>query len=469
MRYLLILPLIVYTLEDSFNLPLHLGPGLSLKTAVLYLVGLILALRMATRGGYKLELRVVLVSFTVLIAYALFSVLVAGVVIHYDGYRVSDSLISLKYTLIDSALVFGLFFYGTRTTSDGVLLTKALVAAVTAANIISIASIKGYIDIPGVTGTAGQVGRAEGAFGDANETAALIAAMIPAYVAIARSSGGLWRLIWIAGGMTSFALLLMTASRGALVAMLIGYPWAAYVFRRYVSLPRILLWGGISVALGVVIVGLAGPHFVGLLLERLVTESGASDIDTLSSGRLGIWARGLGKMMATPIVLLTGFGWNTWSTMGFYFAAHNGYLLIWFELGLVGLCSYMLLLLRSLWTVRSAVDRADPLSRGYLMAFVFGFGAFLIALFFVNIYQPWPYVWAYAGVSLRMALIGVAGDTPVPARAADDRKRQLDLLSRTAVARASRLPDPAVNAPSSSLRYDPSGAIRPMPQPRENS
>ncbi len=469
MRYLLILPLIVYTLEDSLNLPLHLGPGLSLKTAVLYVVGLMLALRMAVRGGYKLELRVVLVSFAILIAYALFSVLVAGVVIHYDGYRISDSLISLKYTLIDSALIFGLFFYGTRTISDGVLLTKALIAAVTVANLISIASIKGYIDIPGVTATAGQVGRAEGAFGDANETAALIAAMIPAYVAIARSSEGLWPLIWIAGGMSSLALLLMTASRGALVAMLIGYPWAAYVFRRYVSLPRILLWTGISLVLGVVIVSLAGAHFVGLLLERLVTESGASDIDTLSSGRLGIWARGLGKMMAAPIALLTGFGWNAWSTMGFYFAAHNGYLLIWFELGLVGLCTYMLLLLRSLWTVRSAVDRASPLARGYLMAFVFGFGAFLIALFFVNIYQPWPYVWTYAGVSLRMALIGAEGDSGARASPAKDRERRVDLRGRAVIAGASRLPKPAVNAPSRSLRYEPSGAIRLIPETREKS
>jgi O-antigen ligase len=457
MRYLLILPILVYTLQDSFNLGLNFGLGLSLKNAVMYLVALMLALRVATRGGYKLELLGVQACFAILIAYAFFSMLAASFVIHYPGYQLVESLIALKTGLVDNALIFGLFFYGTRTIKDGVFVTKGLVAAVTVANIISIANIEGYLAISGVAATGnGPAGRAIGAFGDPNETAALIVLMIPAYVAIVRSSGGVWPLMWIAGAMSSVAMLLMAASRGAFLAMLLGYPWTAYVFRRHVSLRQVLLWTGVLIAVGVVVLSLVGSHFATLFLERVVTESGASDVGTLSSGRSAIWGRALGRMLSAPLTLITGFGWNAWDSMGFYFAAHNEYLLTWFELGLVGLCSYLFLLLRTFSTARSAVDSASPLARGYLMAFVAGFGAFLIAIFFVLIFQPWAYVWAYAAVSLRMALISLEPHTSATEIAASGDEAQVGPRVQAVVPRSSRLAEPAVKAPSTRQRPRPS-------------
>jgi O-antigen ligase len=453
MRYLLILPILVYTLQDSLNLPLSLGLGLSLKNAVMYLVGLVLALRMATRGGYKFELPGIQACFAILIGYAFFSMLAAGFVIHYPGYQLVESLIGLKNRLVDNAIILGLFFYGTRTIKDGVFLTKILVGAVTFANLVSIASIKGYLDISGVAST--EAGRAIGAFGDTNETAALIAAIMPAYVAIARSSAGAWPLIWGAGAIGSLALLLMTASRGALFAMLIAYPWAGYTFRRYVSWRQVLLWAGALIVLGGVILSLAGTHFVSLFMERFVTQSGASDVSTLTSGRSDIWGRALGRMMAAPLTLITGFGWNAWDSMGFYFAAHNEYLLMWFELGLVGLCTFLFVLLRTFVIARSAVDSASPVARDYLMTFVAGFGAFLIAVFFVVNFQPWPYVWAYAAVSLRIALISLEPNASATEIAASGDEARVGRRGRAVVARSSRLAEPAVNVPSTRRSQNP--------------
>jgi O-antigen ligase len=340
--------------------------------------------------------------------------LVAGLIVRYDGYEIVDSAINLKATLIDNAIILGLIFYGTRNIKDAVFLTKAIVAAVTVANIIWIASIRGYIDIGTMSAPAGAAGRVEGPFGHPNETAAVIVALLPACVVIARSSRGFSPAFWLVGAMSAIAMLFMTVSRGAFLAMLIGYPWAAYVFRRYLSLREILLWTCGLIVLGGVILSLLGTHFVALLLERVVTESGSSDVGALSSGRSGFWVRALETMLATPLTLITGFGWNVYDSMAFVYAPHNQYLLTWFELGLVGLCSFVLLLVRTLSTVRSGVDRASPPSRGYLMAFVFGFGAFLIVLFFSNLSHAWTYVWAYAGVSLRMALITLETKTSAP-------------------------------------------------------
>jgi O-antigen ligase len=444
MRYLLVLPLIVYTIGDTFRLALSLGPGLSLKNGTVYVVGLMLVMRTVIRGrgGSRFELPTIHICFAILIAYAACSLIVAGFIVRYDDYHIVDSVITLKASLIDNAIILGLFFYGTRTIKDGLFLTKAIVAAVTVANVICLASIWGFLDIPGVRGLPEEGGRVPGPFGHPNETAALVAAVIPAYVAIMRSSRGVGPLVWIAGAASSIAMLFMTASRGAFVAMLLGYPWMAYVFRRYLSLRQVLLWSGGVLVLGAVILSLLGTHFVSLVLERIVTESSASDIGALSSGRSGIWTRALEQMLTMPITLITGFGWNAYEAMGFRYAPHNTYLLAWFELGLVGLLCFCILLLRTVSTVRAAVAAAEPLSRSYLMAFVFGFVAFSITLFFGNLYEPWMYVWAYAGVSLRMALVTAKADTSPSASSLRAAERPLVELRKKNVvaARSSRVP-----------------------------
>ena len=453
MRYLLTLPIILYAIGDTFKLSLGIGPGLSLKNAAVPLVGLMLALRMAVRGGYRLELPAIHLCFAILIGYAVCSMLVAGLIIRYEDYQVLGSAINLKTSLIDQALILALFFYGTRTIKDGLFLTKVLVAAVTLANVICIASIQGYLDVQGVPATPEASGRVPGPFGHPNETAALITAISPAYVAITRSTRGFWSLVWIAGAIGSVAMLFMAASRGAFFAMLVGYPLAAYFFRRYLSLRQVLLWTGALMVLGTAVLSLAGTNFVQLFLERVVTESGASDVGALSSGRSGIWARALGKMMTTPITLITGFGWGAYDTMGFHYAVHNQYLFVWFELGLVGLCTFLILLLATLFTVRSGVYRAGPLSRGYLMAFVFGFLAFSIALFFGNLYQSWVYVWAYAGVSLRMALLAVKADPPASASSlSGEERRRASLRNQNVIAGRSRVVKTPIGAPSESSR-----------------
>jgi hypothetical protein len=435
MRYLLILPIIVYTIGDTLRLSLSLRTGLSVKNAVLYFVVLMLAMRIVTRSGYRFELPVIRACFGILITYAFCSILIAGLIVGYDGYRILDSVIALKSELVDDAIILGVYLYGTRTEKDGVFLVKVIVAAVTVANITYIAAFHGYIGIPGIGPGDCQRdclgGRASGPFGHPNSTGPLIAAILPAYVAIARSSRGFSRALWIAGAMCSMAMLLMTASRGAFVAMLIGYPWAAYVFRRYLSLRQILLWTGALIAISAVVLILVEPHVAVLIRERFVTESGVSDIGGLSSGRTDFWARALGAMMSMPLTLITGFGYNVYENMGFVFAPHNEYLRFWFELGLVGLFTFVFLVLRALSTVRSSVDWASPLSRRYLIAFVFGFGAFLIAIFFGNAYEAWAYMWAYVGVSLRMALVAVETRDAAPAGAAIGRKRHVGLRDRS--------------------------------------
>jgi hypothetical protein len=64
-------------------------------------------------------------------------------------------------------------------------------------------------------------------------------------------------------------------------------------------------------------------------------------------------------------------------------------------------------------TARRAIGTADAASQPYLIAFVFTIYATLIAIFFGELFTPWPYFWAYAGLLMRVAVD--ANRPPIPA------------------------------------------------------
>jgi O-antigen ligase len=413
MIYLLLFVVASFATTDILSVDLSLAPGLSAKNAILYLVGLCLAFQMVTRGNFKLQLPTIHAWFAVLIAYAILTWLIAGLIIRYQNYELLQMAITLKTDLIDGALVFALFFYGARTIRDGIWVTKALVIALTLANAIAIGNVEGVFNI-GVTevGTiVGEAGRVFGTWANANGTAALIVCLLPAYAAAALSSRGAMSVMWLLAAVPSAVMLIMTGSRGGYVGMLVGSAWAAYSLRRYLSSRQIMLWAGAGAVLLVVAALLAGSHFIDVLNQRLITQSGFGDLGGVSAGRTTFWTSALDRMLIDPVSLITGFGWDAYTTMGFYYAPHNHYLWLYFNLGLVGLVGYVLLVRQILVVARSALENDSAAAKPYLMAFVFGFSGLLVAIFFAQIFRPWVYIWAYVGVTMRMALC--TAPTPV--------------------------------------------------------
>jgi O-antigen ligase len=140
-----------------------------------------------------------------------------------------------------------------------------------------------------------------------------------------------------------------------------------------------------------------------LLAQRLVEDSTNSNLAGISSGRLDIWAIALERMMESPLSLFTGFGWNAYDSMPFRYNTHNHYLTLWFDLGLVGLICGAGLLVTSMKNAMRAAPRAPVVYRSTLIAFAIGAFAIAIAAFFVNLYTPWLWFWAYAGLAMRIA------------------------------------------------------------------
>jgi len=91
--------------------------------------------------------------------------------------------------------------------------------------------------------------------------------------------------------------------------------------------------------------------------------------------------------------------------MGFTFAVHNHYLWLWFELGVVGLGSYLLVIAQLLITARRAAAVADSETSRYLIAFIYGCLAMSFAVLAALLFRPWLYICAYTALTMRMALI----------------------------------------------------------------
>ncbi len=91
--------------------------------------------------------------------------------------------------------------------------------------------------------------------------------------------------------------------------------------------------------------------------------------------------------------------------MPFRYSPHNYYLAQWFNLGLPGLICSVLLLVMPVRTALQSFAVAPPQLRALLAGFVFATLAYASATFFVDLYVPWIYFWAYTGVTMRLAMI----------------------------------------------------------------
>lgn len=407
MRLLFVLLIGTLTTCDILQTGMSLAPGLSAKNALLYPIALGLLFRMALTGSFRMRLPIVNMAFMVWICYATLTWVACITMIHYPGYEGLANFISLKSMLLDSALVFFVFFYGTEGPQDFHLLCRTLAFCICIANLLTLADLAGIVHLGITVGTGGvEADRVFGVFGHANDTATVIVCTLPMIVTVALSSRSAARIFWYAGAFASLAVLVLTVSRGAYVGVIVGYSAAVWLCRRYLPTSRVLSWTMIGLTGAVIAAGVAAaliPDIVQVLNERLFDQTMATSMSVASSGRTMIWGRALDTMMTHPITFLTGYGWNVYDTM-FELVTHNYYLDQWFGLGLIGLLAFVTVQYQTVVTARRAVDLAESASmRSYMIAFVFGMLGLAVCIFFENLDKPWSYVWIYEGFALRAA------------------------------------------------------------------
>jgi hypothetical protein len=387
--------------QQLFAMPLSLGPGLSVENALLYVVAGTLAFKIAVQRNIRYELRGFHTCFAVLLIYAALSIPAAALVGNYWGYKPLVAVISYKSRLFDQFIFFAVFFYGLRNTRSAVGVLKALLLMTAIANLVAILDAYGVVDAAGLIER--EDGRAQGVMGESNQSAAFNATFLPGLVALAFMTRGPMRLVWIGGFAVSAAAMMISASRGGLLAVIVATLWGLFYFRRFISGRSIVTAAAIGAVILAIVLPIMASKYGLLLFNRLVDDSTNSNLAGASSGRLEIWAGALAVMTDSPLSFLTGFGWDAYNAMPFRYATHNHYLALWFDLGLVGLFCGVAVLVGSIGIAGRAAPTASTANRAILIAFAIGALAITIAAFFVNLFTPWLWFWAYAGLALRIA------------------------------------------------------------------
>lgn len=402
MKYLLILLFGVALFTDVFRMGLSLGPGLSVQNAVLYMLAMAFMLRLVVRGGFQLTLPRMHAAFALLIGYAILSVLIIALVVKLPGYRLIPGVIALKSNLIDQFLFFAICYYGAATTTEALLVLRALLVIVVTSSVITVVNATGLMTIGALE--VGASGRVQGALGEANQYAAFLATMVPPLMAAcATSRRPAARLFWLAGLLLSLISIVMTVSRGGILALVLSCAWGTFYFRRYLPVGRIMAATALSLAAVLAFAAMSGTY-IDMLHERVIGQTFVNTGGDMTSGRSEIWETAFTRMMEAPWSLLSGFGWFAYESMGFRFLTHNTYLLFWFNLGLVGVLSFVFLLTHVFRTATHAVAIASPDTRLHLMGLTVGVVALAVAIFFVNLFSPWSFIWALIGLGMRLAV-----------------------------------------------------------------
>jgi O-antigen ligase len=402
MRLLLALLIVLIVVTDILDLGLSMGPGLSVKNAMLYVIAVALVFKMIVQQNFVFDLRALHTCFALLIGYSLLSLFTAYFVVEYPRYSLIESGISLKSRLIDHAIFFLVFFYGLRGSRTAHSLLKVLLLAVVIGNGVALLNALGVISIGDMEQR--RDGRMTGVMGESNQDAAFVSLFIPALAGAMMAGRGLWRLLWLAGLIFSVGVIVLTASRGAFVGIFVSAMCGVLLFRRYFPVGRMLAAAGGAAVIAVLVFAVMSIEYGDLLYKRIVGDSVSSDMVGASSGRIEIWSTALAAMAKNPLTFLTGFGWNVYWSMPFRLSPHNHYLSLWFNVGLVGLvCGTAILVLAG----REAFKALPYAEREYhwvLISFVIGTIAISVATFFVDLYTPWLWYWAYAGLVLRIAV-----------------------------------------------------------------
>jgi O-antigen ligase len=399
----------------TLGVDLSLAPGLSLKNLLLYAVATLIVLESVVARNRKPEMLEVVAPFAGLFLYATFTWVTVVLVLEYPYYSPKQTLISLKAQLADQLLFFLVFFYGVTSLRDTWWVLKGIVWVVALGSVVTVLDTWNMPDLGIITER--EDGRVNGLLSASNDFGTLLAFFVPSIVALCLTESGWRRMAAVVGLLASLVALVLTTSRGAILGLLLGGTMAAFYLRRFFPL-AILARAAVAVIFvgGAVIVALIfGSNYGEVVAERLTQGIGSGDSNELTSGRATIWMVPLRDMLQSPLVFITGFGWDAYSqTAGTRYATHNQYLFYLYNLGLIGLTLAIVPLARTLVVVRRTMPAATPDVARFLMSTACGVLGLFVVMMFNDVPDPALYIWAFIGISLRLAVISenlaVVGD-----------------------------------------------------------
>ena len=409
-RHFLLLLFAILLLSEMFGWKLGVSQGFSVKNAFLYGFSLLILVERLAPGASKDPLLTrIHWPFISLILVAGISWAFTDLRSNVSNYSREDRLIALKSTLADFYLFFIVYYYGVRNLQDAIALAKNLLVLVFASNVITVMDVYNIPDLGIIkqmeTDSEANRGRLMGPIGEPNQYAAFLAFFFPSYIALAlaKNRGTLVRNVYVSASVATLISLLLTGSRGGIFGFIAGAAWGYWLIRAKVRLKAIFKVIALALPVVGVAIAIAAVNYSGLLINRIDATAQAGSASAASAGRTMIWQAGLSVMADHPISFVTGMGWHTFAAyVGI--VPHNTYLWYFFNLGAIGLILYLVILRNVLQLTREAINGVSVDGDMLLIGFLFGFAALLLSVFFVDLFAPWYFIWAYAGVMMRVAV-----------------------------------------------------------------
>jgi O-antigen ligase len=405
-KFLVFAVFFVVWLDGVLGLRLSLVPGLSAKNIVLYLVVIWIVLQGAldgSRGGLfarrhdYMSLHVAFIGFILL---AVVSAVACLTVLRYPDYTVEFTLWTLKAYLIDHYLFMFVFLVGLRNADEARQLARLVLIAMAFGILLWAIDYIVGADLGLVSEKV--AGRMQAPIGDPIQTGTIITFFMPMMVAMAILTRGKARIFWWVTVMACFAILLATASRGPLVGLLGAVMIAAWFARdriKAVHVAYAVAGGLLLTVLGYLALGETSRQ---VLYERVIGQSTQATAFDQSSGRNVLWGNAIADMAAKPATLLVGHGWKAYNVLNPHLS-HNEYLEFLYNLGIFGLLLAVYVYFYAVRHVRRALARAEPADASLMIGFLVGYLSVLISIFFVNMHDPWVFVWSFTGIMLRLA------------------------------------------------------------------
>ena len=397
--FILCLFLVELAAEMGIQLKSLIAEGFSLKNILLYFLILVALVRMAFAGDFNriTKLKGIIIPFVLLILYAAISFLsnyFLGAL--PPSYSLYTGIAFVKNELFDVFLFFILYAYFAKSEKNAEWLFRTFFFIIVAGSVITILGT--VIQPLNFFGFNDESIRPNGPFGEPNQSGAVFAFFIPVMLSQVFTDKTIPKKLYYFAGVTIVMIaLLATSSRGGLLAAFFGTGFLFWLLRKQIPARHFVIIALILPFICILAWLILPSEYKALMIERFgfVGEKQINYYDA-SAGRTYVWGLGIKSWLKSPVI---GFGWGSFRFLARH-SSHNSYLEILVGVGLVGLSLYLSILVGYIRRVVRSLKKQSKDERVKLCGFLAGFSGLMVAIFFVNLYKPWLFIWAFLGVSV---------------------------------------------------------------------
>jgi len=391
--------LLAFVIEFSLNLNMSLIPGFSLKNIAMYSLLLVMLVANPAMNKPLISRNRVNIPIILFLVYGLATVFMAALLHTVPNYSLGGELILFK-SYMDPYVLFVVVCSAVHDEKSINNLLFALIGVLLIFLGITLLSSFGLISVGRVT-VDERWGRTTGAFSEPNQFAAYVVMFVPLLAAFfQRTQSKMMEGFYVLSIIAAIYVVLMTGSRGGIVALVVavGAYYLLSTKERFAkSLMKLVgVYAGLLLVL-IVISFLLPAETVDGLISKITGDFENEVATDYSSGRFTIWGLALERFLQSP---LFGTGWNTFVRL-FGGNSHNDYVLFLVTTGIIGFSLYLLVYTRLL-TSAMQFRRNSTANQSLYNAYIAGLVSVLVAMMFVNIYNPSYFILMYSALIIKL-------------------------------------------------------------------